>query len=201
MLGFAFLVVKGFEYRKDLHDRLLPGTHFDSSLPPPTQIFFWLYWVMTGLHGIHVTVGIGILAVMFLLARRGKFSGTYYTPVELAGLYWHFVDIVWLFCIHCFISSNATHESKPPIQKNFRVDVDSARHFAFHDSRHRLLPEISDTPLIATLVFVQMMLIILFFMEVRYASKLIWMFAAAGFFWLCIQFVLAASDYLTRSWH
>ena len=58
-----------------------------------------------------------------------------------------------------------------------------------------------DTPLIAALVFIQMMLIILFFMEVRYTAKLIWMFVAAGFFWLCIQFVLVASDYLTRAWH
>lgn len=58
-----------------------------------------------------------------------------------------------------------------------------------------------DTPLIAVLVFIQMMLIILFFMEVRYTGKLIWMFVAAGFFWLCIQFTLVASDYLTRRWH
>jgi caa(3)-type oxidase subunit IV len=57
------------------------------------------------------------------------------------------------------------------------------------------------TPLIAALVFIQMMLIILFFMEVRYAAKLIWMFVAAGFFWLLIQFALVASDYLTRNWH
>jgi caa(3)-type oxidase subunit IV len=58
-----------------------------------------------------------------------------------------------------------------------------------------------DTPLIAALVFIQMMLIILFFMEVRYTMKLIWMFAAAGFFWLLIQLTLVASDYLTRQWH
>ncbi|HEY5298021.1 MAG TPA: hypothetical protein VIK59_08845 [Verrucomicrobiae bacterium] len=58
-----------------------------------------------------------------------------------------------------------------------------------------------DTQLIAALVFIQMMLIILFFMEVRYTAKLIWMFVAAGFFWLLIQFVLVASDYLTRQWH
>jgi caa(3)-type oxidase subunit IV len=58
-----------------------------------------------------------------------------------------------------------------------------------------------DTPLIAALVFIQMMLIILFFMEVRYTLKLIWLFVAAGFFWLGIQFVLVASDYLTRRWH
>jgi cytochrome c oxidase subunit 3 len=97
LLGLAFLVVKGFEYHKDLHDRLLPGANFDPSLPPQAQIFFWLYWAMTGLHGIHVMVGIGILVVMFFLARCGKFSGNYYTPIELTGLYWHFVDIIWLF--------------------------------------------------------------------------------------------------------
>jgi caa(3)-type oxidase subunit IV len=57
------------------------------------------------------------------------------------------------------------------------------------------------TPVIAAVVFVQMMLIILFFMEVRHSAKLIWIFAAAGFFWLGIQFVLVASDYLTRQWH
>jgi cytochrome c oxidase subunit 3 len=52
---------------------------------------------MTGLHAIHVVVGIGILSVMALLARRQRFSQDYYTPVELSGLYWHFVDIVWIF--------------------------------------------------------------------------------------------------------
>jgi caa(3)-type oxidase subunit IV len=58
-----------------------------------------------------------------------------------------------------------------------------------------------DTPLVAALVFVQMMLVILIFMEVRYTARLIWLFVAAGFFWLLIQFTLVASDYLTRQWH
>lgn len=96
-LGIAFLVVKGFEYSKDLHDQLLPGVHFDPSLPLHAQIFFWLYWFMTGLHTIHLIVGIGILAVIMVMARRGKFSAQYYTPLEIAGLYWAFVDIVWIF--------------------------------------------------------------------------------------------------------
>ncbi len=52
---------------------------------------------MTGLHAIHVTVGIGVLAVITVLARRGRFSSRYYTPVEISGLYWHFVDLVWIF--------------------------------------------------------------------------------------------------------
>jgi cytochrome c oxidase subunit III len=96
-LGVCFLAVKGMEYREDIEHHLVPGAHFTADLTPPSQIFFWLYWTMTGLHAIHVTVGLGILAVMSRLARRGKFWGTYHTPLTLAGLYWHFVDIVWLF--------------------------------------------------------------------------------------------------------
>jgi cytochrome c oxidase subunit 3 len=101
-LGAAFLVVKGFEYHKDIHDQLVPGAHFNPSLPLPSQIFFWLYWTMTGLHAIHICIGLCLLSVMTLLARRGKFSSAYSTPLELAGLYWHFVDIVWLFLYPLF---------------------------------------------------------------------------------------------------
>ncbi|HEY3932730.1 MAG TPA: cytochrome c oxidase subunit 3 family protein [Verrucomicrobiae bacterium] len=97
LLGFSFLVVKGFEYHKDIHDQLVPGANFNPALPAQSQIFFWLYWTMTGLHAIHVCIGLGVMSVMTFLARRGKFSAVYRTPLELAGLYWHFVDIVWLF--------------------------------------------------------------------------------------------------------
>lgn len=96
-LGISFLVVKGFEYREDIAHHLVPGAHFTAELPAQAQLFFWLYWTMTGLHAIHVTVGLGILAMMMRLARRGKFSSGYQTPLTLAGLYWHFVDIVWLY--------------------------------------------------------------------------------------------------------
>ena len=97
LLGSMFLVIKGFEYHKDIVNQLVPGPDFNPTLPLSSQIFFWLYWAMTGLHGIHVCVGVGILLVMWFRACRGQFSSTYHTPVELAGLYWHFVDIVWLF--------------------------------------------------------------------------------------------------------
>jgi cytochrome c oxidase subunit 3 len=96
-LGASFLVVKGFEYHKDIADQLVPGAHFNSTLPLQSQIFFWLYWTMTGLHGVHILIGLGILTVMTLLAQREKFSANYHTPIEVTGLYWHFVDIVWLF--------------------------------------------------------------------------------------------------------
>jgi cytochrome c oxidase subunit 3 len=96
-LAVAFLVVKGFEYHKDIADHLVPGANFTPSLPLHSQIFFWLYWAMTGLHAIHILIGICVLTAMTLLAQREKFSANYFTPVELTGLYWHFVDIVWLF--------------------------------------------------------------------------------------------------------
>jgi cytochrome c oxidase subunit III len=96
-LGATFLVIKGFEYREDIEHQLVPGVHFTHDLPLPSQIFFWLYWTMTGLHAIHVIVGLGILLVMTRLARRRAFSGIDHTSLTLAGLYWHFVDIVWLY--------------------------------------------------------------------------------------------------------
>lgn len=91
----------------------------------------------------------------------------------------------------------ANHPSKKLFAATWIVLV--ALHFTILGIAYYL--KFFNTPLIAALVFIQMMLIILFFMEVRYSAKLIWMFVAAGFFWLCIQFVLVASDYLTRQWH
>jgi cytochrome c oxidase subunit 3 len=93
----GFLVVKGFEYHEDFVEKLVPGPGFNAALPPRAAMFFWLYWAMTGLHAIHVTVGVGLLSVITVLARRGRFSSSYYTPVEVSGLYWHFVDLVWIF--------------------------------------------------------------------------------------------------------
>ena len=97
LFAIGFLVVKGFEYHEDIVKRLVPGPGFDPALPPRAALFFWLYWAMTGLHAIHVTVGIGLLAVITMLAKRGRFSSRYSTPVEVSGLYWHFVDLVWIF--------------------------------------------------------------------------------------------------------
>lgn len=96
-LGCFFLVVKGFEYHDDITEHLWPGPHFNKSLPPQAEIFWFLYWAMTGLHAIHVTVGIVLLSIIARMAALRKFSAFYHTPVEISGLYWHFVDIVWIF--------------------------------------------------------------------------------------------------------
>jgi cytochrome c oxidase subunit 3 len=96
-LAVAFLAVKGLEYHQDLTEHLWPGRHFKPELPPQAQIFWFLYWVMTGVHALHVTVGIGLISIMAWMTSRHKFSDVYHTPIELTGLYWHFVDIVWIF--------------------------------------------------------------------------------------------------------
>ena len=62
-----------------------------------TQIFFSLYFTMTGLHALHMIVGVGLMLVITWMAWKGTFDAHYYTPVEMSGLYWHFVDIVWIF--------------------------------------------------------------------------------------------------------
>jgi cytochrome c oxidase subunit III len=95
-LGVCFLGVKGYEYHEDLTEHLLPGNSFRPGLPPQAQIFWFLYWAMTGLHALHVTIGVGLLSVITLLAVRGRFSDQYHNPVEMSGLYWHFVDLVWI---------------------------------------------------------------------------------------------------------
>jgi len=97
VLALAFLAVKGLEYREDLREHLWPGPHFRPDLPPQAQIFWVLYWIMTGVHAVHVTVGVGLLSRMAWMTSRRKFSDAYYTPIEISGLYWHFVDIIWIF--------------------------------------------------------------------------------------------------------
>lgn len=99
IMGIVFMGIKGLEYHKDFTDHLLPGAGFQwhQANPGPAEIFFWLYFAMTGLHGIHVTVGIVVMLVLAVLAWRRRFEGGNFMPVEIAGLYWHFVDIVWVF--------------------------------------------------------------------------------------------------------
>jgi cytochrome c oxidase subunit 3 len=98
-LGSAFLVIKGFEYHHKFVEHLVPGPHFFDPGPHAAQVqlFFSLYFAMTGMHALHMVVGVGLLAWLAGGARRGRYDGAYYSPVENVGLYWHFVDIVWIF--------------------------------------------------------------------------------------------------------
>lgn len=99
LFACCFLVVKYFEYSHKFHDGLLPGSLFTNTelKHPKAPLFFSLYFMMTGLHGIHVLLGMGVIAWVLRRSIRGDFSPEYFTPVELVGFYWHFVDLVWIY--------------------------------------------------------------------------------------------------------
>ena len=95
-LGCLFLVIKGFEYSKEISEHLLPGSSFHLEAAK-AELFFYIYWLMTGIHALHVTIGIFLILIF---AARSCFANAFVnrdTPVDLLGLYWHFVDIVWVF--------------------------------------------------------------------------------------------------------
>jgi cytochrome c oxidase subunit III len=100
VLGCTFLVVKYFEYHEKWADHHIPGPNFRYDEPQyfhQAQILFFLYFAMTGMHAMHMIVGAGLLTTLIVMAKRNRFSAAWFTPVEMIGLYWHFVDIVWIF--------------------------------------------------------------------------------------------------------
>jgi cytochrome c oxidase subunit 3 len=107
-LGALFMVFKAIEYYGDWKDNLVPGFRFDENewalANPPVnprhvQLFLVFYYVLTLLHALHLTIGIGLMVVLIVLAERGRFAGGHHGPVEVSGLYWHFIDIVWIFLL------------------------------------------------------------------------------------------------------
>ena len=99
VLGSVFLGVKVIEYSDKFRDQIVPGPNFvwHGQYPAGAEIFYSLYFCMTGLHALHMIIGLGIMTVIAIMASRRQFNSEYFTPVEVAGLYWHFVDIVWIF--------------------------------------------------------------------------------------------------------
>lgn len=100
ILGLAFLGIKlYFEWYHDWKEGLVPGLQWIASPghTPGVEQFFCFYFFMTGLHALHMVVGVGILTVLLIMTARNRFSSQYYAPLEISGLYWHFVDIVWIF--------------------------------------------------------------------------------------------------------
>lgn len=99
LLGAAFLGIKSVEYAHKFHEHLVPGATF--TFPGPhgqhAELFFSFYFAMTGLHALHMVIGIAILGALVALSWRGRFSPEEYAAIENTGLYWHFVDIVWIF--------------------------------------------------------------------------------------------------------
>jgi cytochrome c oxidase subunit III len=99
ILGSVFLGIKSVEYYHKFVEHHVPGPGFvfEREYARNAQIFFSLYFLMTGLHAVHMIIGLGIMLVMLWWAWRGTVTAEYYSPIEISGLYWHFVDIVWIF--------------------------------------------------------------------------------------------------------
>jgi len=109
LFGLVFLGIKGIEYYDKFEEHHVPGASFSfEHVPIPSQpdqyanprhaeIFFALYFIMTGLHALHMIIGLGIFSWLFWAAWKGRFTPEYHTPLEIGGLYWHFVDIVWIY--------------------------------------------------------------------------------------------------------
>ena len=121
LLGLTFLGVKGVEYRDKYNDALIPGHlipgrqfgpavqehdqafdhHKLQLLPGATlhqvELFYWIYFAMTGMHALHMIIGAGLLTFLIIFSLKGRFDPEYHSPVEIIGLYWHFVDIIWIF--------------------------------------------------------------------------------------------------------
>ena len=109
ILGIGFLVIKGVEYKAKFDEHHIPGQadfHMEGSIPrhpdipvnqAHAQMYFSLYFAMTGMHALHMIIGVGLFSYLTWKAWTGSYSPNYYTPVENGGLYWHFVDIIWIY--------------------------------------------------------------------------------------------------------
>lgn len=112
LFGIGFLIIKSFEYHHKYEIGLMIGRlfnperwhehHMTVEHPRELHLFLCLYFFMTGLHAIHVIIGMGLMVWLVFLARKGRASGEFYMPVEVVGLYWHFVDLVWVFLFPLF---------------------------------------------------------------------------------------------------
>ena len=120
LLGTTFMGFKAIEYYSDYRDALVPSLafppeelvrqHADVNLDH-VQLFLLFYYIMTGLHALHLTVGIGLMVWLIVRARRGDFHSEHYMPIEVSGLYWHFVDVVWIFLLPLLYLAGTHHAS------------------------------------------------------------------------------------------
>ena len=110
-LGLTFLGVKVVEYSHKFEENLAPGPDFTwhGQHPRAAQIFYSFYFGMTGMHALHMIIGIAIMIPLVAMSARGRFTATWYSPIELFGLYWHFVDIVWIFLFPLLYLIGAHH--------------------------------------------------------------------------------------------
>jgi len=101
-LGFLFLVIKSFEWTAKIHHGIYPNSLHLLGRSKGEVLFYGLYYAMTGLHGLHVLVGLFVLSVMLILMMKGRINAVRFAPLENSGLYWHLVDVIWIFLFPLF---------------------------------------------------------------------------------------------------
>lgn len=99
LCGAIFMCIKYMEYSHKIHEGLLPGNMFSyvGAESPNLALYFSVYYCMTGLHGLHVIIGMGLITWVLIRASKGEFNEKYYTPIEGVGLFWHLIDLIWIF--------------------------------------------------------------------------------------------------------
>jgi cytochrome c oxidase subunit 3 len=102
LLGLTFLAIKSFEWGAKFHHGIYPSSPHLATLPYGEQIFYGLYFTMTGLHGLHVLIGVSVLSVLAQAMKKSKITADRYVALENGGLYWHLVDVVWIFLLPLF---------------------------------------------------------------------------------------------------
>jgi cytochrome c oxidase subunit 3 len=198
VLGTAFLGIKGYEWSLEFQHHLVPGYNFHYDEPDAgdlnlgrVQMFFIFYFAMTGLHAFHMIIGLAILAILFVQIYRRKLPATGERPVEITGLYWHFVDIVWVFLSDHHVLPVRTYLNTFLILVALLGAAVGAAYLPLGPLH---LPA---TLLIAS---VKAVIIMMIFMHLRFSNRLTWAFAVGAFVWLALLIVLTMSDYLSRGW-
>ncbi len=113
LLACTFMVVKFIEYKDKWDHHLIPGMDFvwtDPGDPRTVQLFYGFYFCMTGMHGLHVIIGVGLIIWLLIRVKQNKFTSEYYAPIENFGLYWHFVDLIWIFLFPLLYLIGGLHE-------------------------------------------------------------------------------------------
>jgi cytochrome c oxidase subunit 3 len=100
--SLIFMIIKAFEWSAKINYGYFPGLEVYANLPPGESLFFFLYFFMTGLHALHVIIGAVLIAIVIYRTRKGHVTSKKYTLTENAGLYWHLVDLIWIFLFPLF---------------------------------------------------------------------------------------------------
>ena len=176
LIGVLFLGIKLLEYYQHYKEMMVPGLNFSypGEHTSEVQLFMVFYFILTGLHAVHMIVGLGVLSTLTVLASRGRFSNGGYNPVDIGGLYWHFVDIVWVFIFPLLYLVKRTDERAYRYAANLLDCLGRPVVIAWRYRWTRICAARLDAVVVCrAIAFAKAVLIVLFFMHVKYKATLI----------------------------